>query len=138
MCYFGEIISIILVLDMFILHMNTKKVQGKLCREPKEPDQALEFAIAFEEGVKRQKTYGAPAPESTTSTIRSEPVFAVENANLRDCYRCGVANFTMEHVDFCMATNHRCKFCKIVGHQENCCKKKFPQRQKDDAEAEES
>ena len=43
---------------MFILHMTNKKVQEKLCTEPKEPEQALEFAIAFEEGIKRQKSYG--------------------------------------------------------------------------------
>ena len=53
MCNFGVITST-QVLDMFILHMN-KKVQEKLCTEAKEPGQALEFAIAFEEGVKRQK-----------------------------------------------------------------------------------
>ena len=55
---------------MFILHINNKKVQENLCREPKEPDQALEFAIAFEEGVKRQKAYGAQVPESTKSSIK--------------------------------------------------------------------
>ena len=45
---FGEITTT-LVLDMFILHMGNKKVQEKLCTEPKEPDQALDFAIAYEE-----------------------------------------------------------------------------------------
>ena len=40
MCDFGEITST-LVLDMFMLHTNNKKVQEKLCTEPKEPDQAL-------------------------------------------------------------------------------------------------
>ena len=43
---------------MFILHMNNRKVQEMLCTEPKEPDQALEFAIAFEEGVKSRNAYG--------------------------------------------------------------------------------
>ena len=38
---------------MFILHMNNKKAQEKLCTEPKEREQALEIAIAFEQGVKR-------------------------------------------------------------------------------------
>ena len=123
---------------MFILHMNNRKVQEKLCTEPKEPDQALEFAIAFEEGVKRQKAYGTQAPEPTKSVVKSEPVYAVDKTNPRECYRCGAANFTMEHVNFCMATNHRCKFCKIVGYVEKCCNKKFPQRQKDDAATEES
>ena len=129
-CDFGEITAT-LVLDMFILHMNNKKVQEKLCTEPKEPDQALEFAIAYEECVKRQKAYGAQASETPKQSKKSEPVFAVEKANPRECFRCGAANFTMEHVDFCMATNHRCKFCKIVGHLEKCCNKKFPQGQKD-------
>ena len=125
----GKITST-LVLGMFILHMNNKKVQEKLCTEPKEPDQALEFAIAFEEGVKRQKAYGTQAPEPRKSVVKSEPVYAVDKTNPRECYRCVAANFTMEHVNFCMATNLRCKFCKIVGHVEKCCNKKFPQRQK--------
>ena len=43
---------------MFILHMNNKKVleKLKLCTEPKEPEQALKFAIAFEEGKNVGKT----------------------------------------------------------------------------------
>ena len=41
------------------------------------------------------------------------------------------ANFTMEHVNFCMATNHRCKYCKLIGHLEKCLIGKFPQRQKE-------
>ena len=41
------------------------------------------------------------------------------------------ANFTMEHVNFCMATNHRCIYCKLIGHLEKCCNKKFPQRHKE-------
>ena len=53
-CNFGEITTT-LVLDMFILHMTNKKVQEKLCTEPKEPEQALEAAIAFEAGIRRQK-----------------------------------------------------------------------------------
>ena len=85
---------------MLILHMNNKKVQGKLCTEPKEPDQALEFAIALEEGVKRQKAYGAHAHDSAKTVVKSEPVYAVEKTNPREWYRCGAANFKMEHVSF--------------------------------------
>ena len=116
---------------MFILQMNKKKVQEKLCTEPKEPDQALDFAIAFEEGVKRQKAYGTQLAETPNTTIKSEPVYAVEKSNPRECYRCGEANFTMEHVNFCMTTNHRCKYCKLFGHLEKCCNKKFPHRHKE-------
>ena len=105
LCNFGEN-STTLVLDMFILHMNNKKVQEKLCTESKEPDQALDFAIAFEEGVKRQKAYGTQLAKTPKTTIKSEPVYAMEKSNPRECYRCGEANFTMEHVNFC-----------ITGHQ---------------------
>ena len=34
-------------------------------------------------------------------------------------------------LSFCMATNHRCKYCKLTGHLEKCCNKKFPQRHKE-------
>ena len=37
----------------------------------------------------------------------------------------------MEHVFFCMATHHRCRFCEITGHLEKCTNKNFPQRQKE-------
>ena len=102
--------------------MSIKKVQEKLCTEPKEPDQALDFAIAFE-GKKRQNAYGTQLAETPKTTIKSEPVYAVEKSNPRECYRCGEANFTMEHVNFCMATNHRCEYCKLIGHLEKCCNK---------------
>ena len=129
-CDFGKITTT-LVLNMFILHMSNKKVQEKLCTEPKEPDQALDFAIAYEEGVKRQKTYEMQAPETSKTSVKSEPIYAVEKSKPGECFRCGDQNFTMEHVNFCMATNLRCKHCKIVGHLEKCCNKKFPQRQKE-------
>ena len=61
LCDFGDITPT-LVLDMFILHIDNKEVKEKLCTEPKEQDQALEFAIAFEEVVKRQQAYGTQAP----------------------------------------------------------------------------
>ena len=105
-------------------------MQEKVCTEPKEPDQELEFIIVFEKGVKRQKAYGSQATDSVKTVVKSELVYAVERTNPKECYRCGAANLTMEHVSFCMATNHRCKYCKIVGHVEKCCNKRCPQKQK--------
>ena len=130
LCDFGKITPT-LVKDMFILHMNNKKVQEKLCTELKEPDQALEFALALEEGIQRLKAYGAQEPESTKTAIKNGPVDAMEKTNPRECYRCGAANFPMDHVNFCMATNYRCKLCQLIEHLEKCCNKKFPQRQKE-------
>ena len=108
LCDFGEITTT-LVLDMFILHMNNKKVQ-KLRTEPREPEQALEFAIAFKEGVKRQKSYTLQTTE-TPKNVKTEPVYAIENSsNLRECFRCGESNFTPDHIKNCTAVNNRCKF----------------------------
>ena len=58
---------------------------------------------------------------------RFSPWKKLSSGNVIDVGR----NFTMEHVDFCMATNHRCNICKPLGHLEKCCNKKFPQRQKE-------
>ena len=45
-----------LVYDKFVLKMANKQVQEKICIEPKDnPADALQFAIAFENGLKRQK-----------------------------------------------------------------------------------
>ena len=130
-CDFGDITTT-LVLDMFILHMSNKKVHKKLCTEPKEPDQALEFAIAFEEGIKMRKDYGIQvSAKPAKASVKSEHVFAVEKTNPRECFRCGEGNFIMELVNCCLATNHRCNFCELIGHVEKCCDKKFPQRHKE-------
>ena len=76
-CDFGDITTTF-VLDMFILHMSDKEVQEKICTESKEPDQALEFSIAFEEGIKKQKAYVVQVSgEPAKSSVKSEPVFAV-------------------------------------------------------------
>ena len=48
-----------LVHDIFILNMENLAVQEKLCTEPKaSPQDALDFAIAYEEGTLRPKSYG--------------------------------------------------------------------------------
>ena len=46
-----------LVHDIFALNMANKQVQEKLCTKPKEtPAEAFQFAIAFEDGLKRRKS----------------------------------------------------------------------------------
>ena len=64
-----------LVYDIFILNMSNKQVQEKLCTEPKDnPLDALQFAIAFEDGLKRQKTHGHISQEAK---VKEEPVCTV-------------------------------------------------------------
>ena len=126
LCDFVEITNT-MVLDMFILHMNNKRVQ-ELCTESREPEQALEFAIAVEAGVKRQKSYGIQAAEPSTTVVKSEPVYAIEKTtNIRENFRSGELNFTPQHIENCVATNNQCKFCELVGHLKKCCNKKLPQ-----------
>ena len=60
---------------IFVLNMANKQVLEKLCTEPKEnPAEALQFAIAFEDGLKRQRTYGYINQEQK---IKEEPVCSV-------------------------------------------------------------
>ena len=59
--------------------MNDKQVQAKLCTEPKNtPAEALQFAIAFEDGLKRQKIYGYICQEPK---VKDEPNCAVSSSN---------------------------------------------------------
>ena len=107
-CIFGEF-TLTLVLNKFIIQMTKKNVQEKLCNEPKDPEQALEYAFAFEEGTKRPKFYEMQNAELSKSTVKSEPVFAVEKSNTRECFRCGESNFTMDHIKNCNESNYKRK-----------------------------
>ena len=92
-----------LVYDIFVLNMANKQVQEKLCNEPKDnPADALQFAFAFEDGLKRQRTYGYINQEMK---IKEEPVCSVSGVkqNNRECWRCGAANFTLDHLNRCKA-----------------------------------
>ena len=110
--------------------MNNKKVQENLCVEPfNDPQDALQYAISYEEGVNRQKPMGIGVAESSKVAIKSEPVCAVR-INKRECFRCGVGNFTTDLIKKCPATNHKCEFCDITGHLEKCCNQKYPERRK--------
>ena len=72
-----------LVHDIFVLNMANKQVQEKLCTEPKEtPAEALQFAIVFEDSLKRQKSYGYINQEPR---VKDEPVCAVSTSNSREC-----------------------------------------------------
>ena len=67
-----------LVHDIFVLNMKNKQVQEKSCTEPKEyPADALQFAIAFEDGLKRQKSYGYI---NQRPKIKEEPICAVRTS----------------------------------------------------------
>ena len=119
-----------LVYDIFILNMSNKQVQEKLCTEPKDnPLDALQFAIAFEDGLKRQKTYGYIGQETR---VKEEPVCAISGnrQNNRECWRCGAGNFTLEHTKICKATDVKCNYCGKRGHLERVCN----QRRKDNTQ----
>ena len=84
-----------LVHDISILNMKNLAVQEKLCTEPEaSPKDALDFAIAYEEGTLRQKSYG-----DTKVSIKSEPMCVVRKK--KDCLRCGTENFSLEQLKVC-------------------------------------
>ena len=111
-----------LVHDIFVLNMNNKQVQEKLCTEPKEnPAEAVQFAIAFEDGLKRQNSYGYISQEPK---IKEEPICAVSTSQQRECWRCGAGNFTLDHLSKCKAPNAMCNYCGRKGHLERVCNQK--------------
>ena len=82
-CNFGDKTES-LVYNIFVLNMVTKQVQVKLRTEPKEtPAEALKFAFAFEDGLKRRKSHGYINQEP-----EEEPICAVSNCILKECWRC--------------------------------------------------
>ena len=72
-----------LVYDTFVSNMKNTAMQERLFTEPKDnPEDALKFAVAFEQGAYQKKTICVK-----TTNIKEEPVFAVEKNN--ECYKCG-------------------------------------------------
>ena len=111
-----------LVHDIFVLNMANKQVQEKLCTEPKEtPAEALQFAIALEYGLKRQKSYGYINQEPK---IKEEPICAVSSSNSRECWKCGAGNVTLDHLKRCKAPEAMCNYCGRKGHLERVCNPK--------------
>ena len=103
-----------LVHDVFILNMKNQTVQEKLCTEPKTtPQEALAFAVALEEGTIRRKLY-----EETKTRIKVKPVCAINKK--KDCLRCGMENFTMEHLKTCKAKGKQCNKSGMTGHFGRC------------------
>ena len=121
-CNFGDQTES-LVHDIFVLNMANKQVQEKFCTEPKEtPAEALQFAIAFEDGLKRQKSYGYINQEPK---VKEEPICAISsNNNTRECWRCGAGNFTLDHLKRCKAPEAMCNYCGRKGHLERICNQK--------------
>ena len=80
--------------------MNNKAVQERLCTKPKDnPVEALQFAVSFEKGTKRQASYGECKLE-----IKSEPIrlCAISNPG-KICFRFGAHTFTLQHIPKCKA-----------------------------------
>ena len=91
----------------------------KLSTEPKEtPAEAQQFAIAFEDGLKRQKSCSYINQEPR---VKDESVCAISTSNSRECWRCGAGNFTLDHLKRCKAPEAMFKYCGRKGHSERVC-----------------
>ena len=102
--------------------MSNKQVQEKLCTEQEDnPIDALQFAIAFEDGLKHEITYGYICQEMR---VLKEPVCTVSGSRqkLRECWICGAGYFTLYHRKTCKGPELFCNFCDKKGHLERVCK----------------
>ena len=113
-----------LVFDIFVSNMKNTLVQERLFTEPKDnPDEALKFAVAFEQGAQQKKTFCIK-----TTNIKEEPVFAVEKNT--ECIKCGEKPFIMGHQKTCKAKNVECRNCGKMGHYARMCRMKQPETNK--------
>ena len=118
-----------LIYDIFILNMRNKYVQEKLSTEPKDdPQEGLRFAVAYEEGIQRQKSYEA----TTAPQIKSEPIYNVETEknDKKECFRCGASNFSLAHMKVCRARGEKCNNCGGRGHYARLCQKSKQAKQR--------
>ena len=104
-------------MDAFIQKMHTRTVQERSCTEPKEnPQEALRFAVAFEEGISQQKSFiGA-------NEMKKEPKYAIDNKGKKPFWRCGV-EFVQNHLMTCKVKNKKRRNCGITGHFMPICKR---------------
>ena len=125
-CNFGTVTES-LVKNVFIVNMNDKEVQQKLCTEPKKtiPD-TIQFAISYEEGAMRQQTFD----KLDKPNIKAEPI-EINNINTevkrwgptKKCFRCE-APFSLQHFKECKAIGITCMKCGKKGHFAKCCQTK--------------
>ena len=111
-----------LVNDIFMLKMSKKQVQEKLCTEQEDnPSDALQFAIAFEDSLKHERTYRYIRREMR---VMKEPVCTVSGSRqkLRECWRCGAGYFSLDHLKSCKGPELFCKFCGKKDNLERVCK----------------
>ena len=110
--------------DVFIVNMNNKDEQQKLCTEPKSTiADTIQFAISYEEGALRQQSLEKmdkpnikPEPNEinniTSGTKRWGPT--------KKCFRCE-APFSPQHLKECRAMGKTCMKCGKKGHFAKCC-----------------
>ena len=122
-CNFGNITES-LVKDVFIVNLNNKDVQQKLCTKPKSTiADTIQFAISYEEGALRQQSFEKmdkpnikPEPNEinniTSGTKRWGPT--------KKCFRCE-APFSPQHLKECKAMGITCMKCGKKGHFAKCC-----------------
>ena len=110
-----------LVYDIFLSIMKNTVVQERLFTEPKDtPEEALKFAVAFEQGTQQKKTIWLKP-----TTMKEVPVVAVEKPN--ECYKCGVKPFVAGHQKICRSKNIQCRNCGKMGHYGRMCRIKQPE-----------
>ena len=111
-----------LVHDIFILNTRNLAAQEHFVRNQRTPpNYAIECALALVEGALRQKLYGETKIETET------PFFRL-NKN-KDCIRCGMEIFTMDHLKVSIAKSKQCNVRGMTGHFEKVNKPTTKQTQ---------
>ena len=105
-----------LVYDIFTLNMHSKTVQETLCTEQKSnPEESFQFAVAFEERVENQASYGDQNRDLKLE-VKTDPISVCTITSVKVCFRCGASIFTPQYSSQCRAAKENCGKCGIVGH----------------------
>ena len=113
--------------DVFIVNMNNKEVQQKLCTEPKGTNgETIQFAISYEEGAMRQQSFDKldkPNIKAEPNEIININTGVKRRGPTKKCFRCE-APFSLQHLKECKAIGITCMKCGKKGHFAKCCQTK--------------
>ena len=109
-CEFGDQTNS-LILDAFIQNINNETVQQRLCTDPKDiPDEALRFAVVFEEGISQLRSFGREVEK-----IKDEPICSNIERPQNPFTRCRL-EFVQNHLSTCEAKDEPRRNCGGIGH----------------------
>ena len=112
-----------LVYDIFVSNMKNTAVQERLFTEPKDnPEEALKFAVAFEQGAQQKKNNLFKA--NNNNYKRRTSIRCGENKRMLQVWREAIRRWTSKDLQ---GKKVQCRNCGKMGHYGRMCRIKQPE-----------